>query len=228
MCHQSVLSFGKKYIYEEDIKNKKIIEIGSHNVNGSLKNTIIKYKPIQYIGIDLIKGKGVDLVCNIYDINKKFRKNYFDFVLCTEVLEHVRKWKEAIKSINSILSINGIMLLSTRSRGCKYHGYPYDYWRYEIFDIENIFTNYKILELYKDKSAINGVFAKLKKVNNNIIRLDNYQLYSIVKNKKINNLKIYEHCIFIIYYIIRKSLKRILPKRIKQFIHLYIKVNNQI
>ena len=48
----------------EFFKGKVVLEIGSRNVNGSLRNIIKNYEPLSYTGIDIIDGEGVDIVCD--------------------------------------------------------------------------------------------------------------------------------------------------------------------
>ena len=62
MCHMSCLEFGKRALFREEIEGKKIIEVGSLNINGSLRDMVIKYNPNSYAGIDLTQGPGVDMI----------------------------------------------------------------------------------------------------------------------------------------------------------------------
>ena len=72
-------------------KAGKIVEIGSYDHNGTARSL---FTPIstEYVGVDVIKGKGVDFVGNLADTNilEKFKKKYglFTTVISTETLEH--------------------------------------------------------------------------------------------------------------------------------------------
>ena len=52
----------------------------------------------------------------------------FQFVLCTEVLEHVAKWDAAFKNFAALLE-NGGKLLITCPHFYQLHEEPYDFWR---------------------------------------------------------------------------------------------------
>lgn len=41
-----------------------------------------------------------------------FKNNYFDFVLCTETLEHIPDWKKTIKEIKRVLKKNGKVVIT--------------------------------------------------------------------------------------------------------------------
>jgi hypothetical protein len=94
------------------------------------------------------------------------------------MIEHVENWQNVINNFKSILKVGGTLLITTRSKGFPYHCYPYDFWRFEIDDMEYIFTDFEIQYLESDLSEP-GVFIKAKKLNNNQINLDNYKLYSM-------------------------------------------------
>lgn len=52
MCTQSCIQFGTKNLSREEIQGKRVIEVGSLNVNGSLRQTIEALGPREYVGVD--------------------------------------------------------------------------------------------------------------------------------------------------------------------------------
>lgn len=160
--HNSCFEFCKKNILEEEIEKKSILEIGAYNVNGSMRDVILAYNPSKYIGTDIRMGKGVDIICSAENILEVYEKESFDFIICTETLEHIKKWQKAISNIKNVCVPEGIILLTTRSKGFPYHEYPNDYWRFEISDMENIFFDCKI-KIIENDQQIPGVFIKVKK-----------------------------------------------------------------
>jgi SAM-dependent methyltransferase len=172
--------YGIKNIKIEEIEGKSVIEVGSYNVNGSLKDHILKMKPKEYVGVDVQSGSYVDIVCNAENIIDKFGKEKFDFVLTTEMMEHVENWQKVISNLKNICKPNGIILLTTRSKGFGKHNYPNDFWRYEIEDMKHIFSDC-IIENLESDSRYPGVFIKIKKPDSFIEKdLGSYQLYKVI------------------------------------------------
>jgi SAM-dependent methyltransferase len=188
MCTISVLTYGVKVLSKEEVRGKRVIEVGSYEVNGSLRTLIELWKPVKYVGVDIKKGPGVDIVCNAENLVEKFGKESFDVVVSTELLEHVRDWRKVVSGIKNICKPGGIILITTRSHGFGYHAYPYDFWRYEIEDVKEIFSDCKTLSLEGDYSSP-GVFIKLNKPNEFKEKdLSNYKLYNIVSNKRLKEI----------------------------------------
>lgn len=181
MCNKTCIDFGKAHLTEDDIKGKSVIEVGSLDVNGSLRQVAVPFGPSSYIGVDIQTGCGVDQVCKIEDLIRTFGRERFDVVLCTEVLEHVKDWRDAIHNLKEVLKPGGLLLITTRSRGKEYHGYPFDFWRYEISDMKAIFSDLDIITLERDVPEEPGVFLFAKKQQSYIEKnLRAYKLYSIV------------------------------------------------
>jgi len=188
MCNISCITFGAKSLTKEEVKGKRIIEVGSRNISGSLRPIIEALEPRQYVGIDIEEGPGVDIVCDADKMLQEFGRESFDVVISTELLEHIREWRKVISNIKNVCKPNGIILITTRSRGFGYHGYPHDYWRYEVDDMENIFSDCEILALERD-SQEPGVFIKARRPDTFIERdLADYQLYSIVVNRRAKDI----------------------------------------
>ena len=186
MCHYSCIVFGINQLKKEEIENKKILEVGSYDVNGSLRPFVENFKPTEYIGVDVENGPGVDVMLSAEELISKFGKDCFDVVISTELLEHVENWQGVISNIKNVCKPGGLILITTRSYGFPYHPFPNDYWRYELEDMEKIFSDCEILKLEKD-NQVPGVLIKLKKpINFSEINLNHYKLYNIVFNERIN------------------------------------------
>ena len=67
--------FYNKYC-EDNIENKKILDVGSYDVNGTMKPIFQKGK---YVGLDMEKGPNVDIVGVSHQI--PFEKDEFDIVI---------------------------------------------------------------------------------------------------------------------------------------------------
>lgn len=188
MCHASCITFGAINLYPEEVKGKRIIEIGSRDSNGGLRPIIESWEPTEYIGVDLVEGSGVDVICNAEEIVEKFGRESFDAVISTEVLEHVRDWRKVISNIKNICRPEGVILITTRSQGFVYHPTPTDFWRYETEDIVFCLRDCEILVLNKDTEHP-GVFVKAKKPKHFSEQdLSSHQLYSMVAGKKVVQL----------------------------------------
>lgn len=184
MCNSACLKFCFDKLNDVNLSHKKILEIGSYNVNGSVRFELLKRNPLSYTGIDMAPGPCVDEICNVYDIVERFGYNSFDIVISTEMMEHVEDWRLAINNIKRVCKPGGRILITTRSYGFPLHGYPLDYWRFELYDMEDIFSDFINVCVEKDPIDI-GVFIGAVKPNDWMEKdLTQYQLYNIISNKR--------------------------------------------
>ena len=185
MCNVSGTIFSIKNLNPKEVEDKRIIEIGSYNINGGIRSVIESWQPKEYIGVDISMGPGVDVVCKVEDLVSNFSESSFDIVIANELLEHVEDWRAAIHNMKSVCKIGGTIIITTRSKGFHYHGYPHDFWRYELEDMKNIFSDFHITSLESD-SQEPGIFIKAVKPDNYQENdVDSYELYSIILNKKV-------------------------------------------
>ncbi len=188
MCNINCILFGARYLTKEEIEGKRVIEVGSYDVNGGLRSYVESLKPSEYIGVDIKEGPGVDVVCRAEDLTKRFGDESFDVVISTELLEHIKDWRKVISNLKNISKKGGIILITTRSIGAPYHAYPYDFWRYEPEDMMKIFADCEIIALEKDTYSP-GVFIKLKKPQKFLEKNPtDYELYSIVIGRRVKEI----------------------------------------
>lgn len=181
MCHGSCLKFGTTHLTNSILFGKKILEVGSLDINGSVRNVISKLSPSFYTGVDIIPGKGVDSICSADKLISTFGKNSFDIVIATELLEHTYFWKSVVSNIKGVCRPKGYILITTRSRGFPYHPYPNDYWRFSIEDFTTIFSDFNILKLQKDPQAL-GVFLFAQKPSRfSEVKLPGYTVFKVRK-----------------------------------------------
>jgi len=184
MCRMEVIEFFIDNIKIEEFKGKRVLEVGSKYVNGSVRPLIEHFcSPREYVGVDIEAGKFVDVILPAEKLVEYFGPESFDVLITTETLEHVQNWRLAINNMKSVLRRGGYIYITTVCYGFPYHAYPYDFWRYEIEDMKKIFSDFEIIRLIKDHKA-SGIFLKAKKISNTLIDLSNIALYSMILGKR--------------------------------------------
>jgi SAM-dependent methyltransferase len=107
-----------KEAFCQDISNKRVLEIGSHDVNGTIRK--IFSGSLSYLGADLAPGPGVDIVCSGHELNLPDAS--YDVVLSCECFEHNPYWKETFSNMARMATPNGYVILTCASTGRIEHG----------------------------------------------------------------------------------------------------------
>jgi SAM-dependent methyltransferase len=104
----------------------KIVEIGSQDVNGSLRQ--VAPEGFEYLGIDFVEGKGVDIVLSDpYQL--PVDDESADIVVSSSCFEHSEMFWIVFLEIMRVLKPKGLFYLNVPSNG-NFHRYPVDCWRF--------------------------------------------------------------------------------------------------
>lgn len=189
LCTPSCTDFVVNALAAEFVTGKRVLEVGSRDVNGSVREAVQKFEPQSYLGVDIIAGPGVDVVCKAEELIARFGRESFDVVITTEVVEHTEHWREVFENLKQVCAPGGLIIVTTRSIGFPYHGWPYDFWRYEPEDMQAIFADFKSIDVERDAFAP-GVLVRAVKPESSYEPNDlrNHALYSIVVNRRIERI----------------------------------------
>ena len=136
--HATALDFVTRALSVEDVEGLRVLEVGSYDVNGSVRPYVESLRPAEYLGIDQSEGPRVDRVMDCLDMVDELGAETFDVVISTEMLEHVRNWQASIEALIDMVRLDGLLVITTRSPGFPYHAYPEDHWRYTVEQMRQI------------------------------------------------------------------------------------------
>jgi SAM-dependent methyltransferase len=184
MCHRSVHDFFHAELTPSEIAGRRILEVGSRDVNGTVRPLLTALGARDYVGVDVEPGPGVDRLCDVASLATEFAADSFEVVVSTEMLEHVRDWKVAIDNLKRVVGPGGLLVVTTRSFGFPYHSFQGDHWRFELDDMQWIFRDFQILSLVPDPEC-HGVFLKCRKpAEYREAGLSGRRLFSVVKGER--------------------------------------------
>jgi SAM-dependent methyltransferase len=188
MCNSSCIAFGARRLGPDEVAGQRLVEVGALDVNGSLRPALEQLGPAEYVGVDIDKGRGVDVICFVEDLAERFGRDRFDVVISTELLEHVRDWRAAISNLKAVCRPGGLLLVTTRSFGFPRHAWPYDFWRYEVEDFRAMFADCTILDLEPDYQDP-GVFLFARKPEEfEEVDVSDLELYSMVTGRRVRDI----------------------------------------
>lgn len=119
MSHRAQIDYFEKVkkLYPVFFNSGKVLEVGSLNINGTIRNL---FDVEEYIGIDLEEGSCVDIVSSGQDFD--YPNDYFDFSVSSECFEHNPYWKETFLNMCRMTKSGGLVSFSCASLGRPEHG----------------------------------------------------------------------------------------------------------
>jgi SAM-dependent methyltransferase len=126
--HDTAMEIGAAFFntYLKNGNGLTIVDIGSQDVNGSLRSVTPKNN--KYIGLDFESGKGVDVVItDPYSL--PFENESVDVAVSSSCFEHSEFFWLLFNESLRILKPTGLLYINAPSNGW-YHRYPVDCWRF--------------------------------------------------------------------------------------------------
>jgi SAM-dependent methyltransferase len=95
---------------------------------------------------DIVPDSGCTFAGDICNRNECLKTGSFDFVVCTEVLEHTLRPFDAVQEMRRVLKEGGLLFLSVPFN-FRIHGPLPDCWRFTEHGLRTILSGFEILEL---------------------------------------------------------------------------------
>ena len=125
---EKMQSFVAKYSSHFSESNNKVLDVGSHDINGSYRQ-IFSSDIWEYTGLDLCEGKNVDYVPDDPYRWERIKDESFDLVVSGQVLEHSEYFWLVFEEIKRVLKPGGLTCIIVPSSGPE-HKHPVDCWRF--------------------------------------------------------------------------------------------------
>jgi SAM-dependent methyltransferase len=136
--HPSAYAFASTALSAEDVKGKRVVEVGAYDYNGSVRGPVTALGPESYLATDAQDGPGVDMPVAAERLPVVLGRDCADAVVSTEMLEHAEAWRPAVTGMVRILAPGGVLLLTARGPGFPYHPHPGDFQRFTVDHMDAI------------------------------------------------------------------------------------------
>ncbi len=167
MCDANVIAWIDQHLTLQEVQGNRILDVGSRDVNGSVRPALLVKGAAEYVGVDLQAGPGVDVVCDAARIVERFGAESFDLVVSTCALEHMEDILGAVSNIKRICRPEGLILLAVPFVWPR-HDYPGDYWRFSMRQLCALFADCTILQVAEQRPRPKRatVYAKFRRPSN--------------------------------------------------------------
>ena len=127
---QAIEGIVRKY----EFKDKIVVDMGC----GSMP-----YKPLfrhvvkKYLGADIPENESAEIHLEPQTSRVELEDGFADYVISTQVLEHVEAPEKYLREAHRICKANGRLVISTHG-AWRYHPEPNDYWRWTASGLRKI------------------------------------------------------------------------------------------
>lgn len=115
--HLAAFCYVVESLEDRALDDVTVLDIGGRDVNGTPRQLFPK--TARYVAVDIRPGESVDIVGDAAELNLRKR---FDFVLCTEVLEHAERAAEIVGVAAKHLRPGGLFVATMAGPGRARHG----------------------------------------------------------------------------------------------------------
>lgn len=126
--------------YPEYFISKKVLDIGSGDINGN-NNSL--FENCCMIRNDIAYGPNVDVISFAHEL--PFVDEYFNTIISTECLEHDRTYSKTLVSVVRMLEPGGLFIMACATTGRPEHGTsrckPYQVFATRVEGLEDYYKN---------------------------------------------------------------------------------------
>ena len=144
----NVVDFMKRVASQYATKEGILLDIAPHDHEGA---TPFFSENIKVETFDINPHSGSDYIGDICKHNNFIEDERFDYIVCTEVLEHVLNPFEAVDEMYRLLK-RGRYIFLTVPFNFRIHGPLPDCWRFTVHGLKELFKQFVILELREYES----------------------------------------------------------------------------
>lgn len=105
-----------RLVFPAFFRSVSVLEVGSYDVNGSIRSL---FDATHYVGVDLIPGPGVDVICPGQDFRTTQK---FDVAVSTECFEHNPFYIDTFLNMTRHVREGGMVLFTCAGEGRPEHG----------------------------------------------------------------------------------------------------------
>ena len=144
--HQDTERFLEKCLTQELVKGSRVLNVGCKFDTWTNK-FCERLGVLAYDGLDIEDGQDVTIVADICSYPQYLP---YDITICTNTLEHIEDWRNAVHAMKVLTKVGGHLIISVPSSEGPgqikgYHGYPSDYWRFSGEDLAAMVLDMEII-----------------------------------------------------------------------------------
>ncbi len=132
----------------------KIVDIGSGN------SSYHRFFPNR-ISVDMDPNRKPDIIADAH--NLPFKDGEVDFILSTDVFEHLKDPVKATSEMKRVLKKGGKVIFCTRFI-FPIHDSPNDFWRFTKYGLMELFKDFEILELETETTDFSTISVLLQRI----------------------------------------------------------------
>lgn len=140
---------------EKHATGQKVLDIGA---GGSSYGRFFPNR----LTVDVDPMRKPDIVADAHSL--PFKDEEFEYILCTEVLEHLKNPSKAVSEMKRVLKNDGVLILTTRFV-YPIHDTPRDYWRFTKYGLRELFKDWNILELIPETQTFSTIGVLLQRIS---------------------------------------------------------------
>ncbi len=142
LIRENVKKFLKESAEQYDATTIRVLDIAPQIHEGA--KAYFKKALVETLDVD--ESSGATYIADITKYNEFLSSEYFDVIVCTEVLEHTLNPFKAIEEIYRLLKPSGVLLLSV-PLNFRIHGPLPDCWRFTKFGLEVLLKDFTKVEI---------------------------------------------------------------------------------